>query len=171
MTARRWSGGPICGRRLWFLAALALAALAAEAGAACGGSNGQGAGPPQSAAPVEFVGDWRVYSETLLYDAGGGGGSDSSASTTRELSLNDDGTWEFGSSNGTWYVTTIDAADWSRWGVEEYGPQRKVVLEGWNDDFADGPIEDSEAGVDFLWVIYRVDEPSPGVVQMKFGHP
>src|SRR3990172_1134970 len=111
MTARRWSGGLICGRRLRFASALALAALAAAAGAACG------------------------------------------------------------SSNGTWYVTTIDAADWSRWGVEEYGPQRKVVLEGWNDDFGDGPIEDSEAGVDFLWVIYRVDDPSPGVVQMKFGHP
>jgi hypothetical protein len=55
--------------------------------------------------------------------------------------------------------------------VEEYGPQRKVVLEGWNDDVADGPIEESEAGVDFLWVVYRVDDPSPGVVQMKFGHP
>ena len=177
MTARRWSGGLICGRRLRFASALALAALTAvlvaAAGTGCGGSNGPGggAGPPQSAAPVEFVGDWRVYSETLFYDAGGGGGSDSSASTTRELSLNDDGAWEFGSSNGTWYVTAIDADDWSRWGVEDYGPQRKVVLEGWNDDVADGPIEDSEAGVDFLWVIYRVDEPSPGVVQMKFGHP
>ena len=173
MTARRWSGGLICGRRLRFASALALAVLVAAAGTACGGSKGPGggSGPPQSAAPVEFVGDWRVYSETLFYDAGGSGGSDSSASTTRELSLNDDGAWEFGSSNGTWYVTTIDAADWNRWGVEDYGPQRKVVLEGWNDDVADGPIEESEAGVDFLWVIYRVDEPSPGVVQMKFGHP
>ena len=151
-----------------FLAVLVLAA----ATAGCGGSNDRGGGgPPQSAAPVEFVGDWRVYSETLFYDAGGSGGSDSSASTTRELNLNDDGTWKFGSSNGTWHVTTIDAADWSRWGVEEYGPQRKVVLEGWNDDVADGPIEESEAGVDFLWVIYRVDDPSPGVVQMKFGRP
>ena len=151
-----------------FLAVLVLAA----ATAGCGGSNDRGGGgPPQSAAPVEFVGDWRVYSETLFYDAGGSGGSDSSASTTRELSLNDNGTWEFGSSSGSWYVTTIAAADWDRWGVEDYGPQRKVVLEDWNDDVADGPIEESEAGVDFLWVIYRVDEPSPGVVQMKFGHP
>ena len=172
MTARRWSGGLICGRRLRFASALALAALAAAAGSACGGSKGPGGGGPlQSAAPVEFVGDWRVYSETLFYDAGGSGGSDSSASTTRELSLNDDGTWEFGSSNGIWYVTTIDAADWSRWGVEEYGPQRKIVLEGWNDDFGDGPIEEAAGAVDFLWVIYRVDDPSPGVVQMKFGHP
>ena len=172
MMARRWSGERACRLRLGILAALAAAALAVAAGTACGGSKGPGGGgPPQSAAPVEFVGNWRVYSETLFYDAGGSGGSDPSASTTRELSLNDDGTWEFGSSNGTWYVTTIDAADWSRWGVEEYGPQRKIVLEDWNDDVADGPVEDSEAGVDFLWVIYRVDEPSPGVVQMKFGHP
>ena len=152
-----------------FLAVLVLAAVTAG----CPGSNGSGggAGPPRSAAPVEFVGGWRVYSETLFYDAGGSGGSDSSASTTRELSLNDDGTWEFGSSNGTWNVTAIDAGDWSRWGVEEYAPQRKVILEGWNGDVADGPIEESEAGADFLWVIYRVDEPSPGVVQLKFGHP
>ncbi|MDP2673599.1 MAG: hypothetical protein Q8Q00_01680 [Dehalococcoidia bacterium] len=176
MMTRRWSAGPICRRRLRVMAVLAVAALTAvlvAAGAACGGPNGTGggAGPPQSAAPVEFAGQWRVYSETLFYDAGGSGGSDSGSSTTRELSLHEDGTWEFGSSNGTWYVTAIDAADWSRWGVEDYGPQRKVVLEGWNDDFGDGPIEESEAGVDFLWVIYRVDEPSPGVVQMKFGHP
>ena len=173
MTARRWSGGLICGRRLRLASALALAALAAAAGAACGGSNGpgSGAGPPQSAAPVEFVGDWRVYSETLFFDAGGSGGSDSGASTTQELSLNEDGTWEFGSSSGAWQITAIDAADWSRWDVEEYDPQRKIVIEGWSDDVADGPIEESEAGTDFLWVIYRVDEPSPGVVQMKFGHP
>lgn len=170
--ARRWSG-LVCGRRLRFLATLALAALAA-APVGCGGSGESGSDnpePPAESADLLFVGDWRVYSETLFYDAGGSGGSDSSASTTRELSLKDDGSWEFGSSNGTWYVTTIDAADWSRWRVEEYGPQRKIVLEDWNDDVADGPIEESEAGVDFLWVIYRVAEPSPGVVQMKFGHP
>ena len=152
-----------------FLALLMLAA----ATAGCAGSAGPGGGadPPQSAAAVELAGDWRVYSETLFYDTGGSGGSDAGASTTRELSLNDDGTWEFGSSNGAWYVTAIDAGDWSRWDVEEYGPQRKIVLEGWNADVAGGPIEESDAGVDFLWVIYRVGEPSAGVVQMKFGHP
>jgi hypothetical protein len=152
-----------------FLAVLGLSAAAA--GCAGSGDPGGGAGPPQSAAPLEFTGSWRVYSETLFFDAGGSGGSDSGASTTRELDLNEDGRWEFGSSNGAWHVTTIDPADWSRWGVEEYGPQRKIVLEGWAGDVADGPIEESDAGVDFLWVIYRVDEPGPGVVQMKFGHP
>jgi len=178
MTARRWSGRPICGRRLRVMAVLAVAALAAilvaVAGAACGGSSGRDdvtGLPPQSAAPVEFAGQWRVYSETLYYDAGGSGGSDSGSSTTRELGLREDGTWEFGSSRGSWYVATIDAADWERWGVEDYGPQRKVVLEGWSEGVGDGPIEESDAGVDFLWIIYRVDEPSAGVVQMKFGHP
>ena len=151
-----------------------LAVLMAAAGASCGGSNGTdgvSGPPPQSAAPVEFAGQWRVYSETLFYDAGGSGGSDSGSSTTRELSLHEDGTWEFGNSSGSWYVTTIAAADWDRWGVEDYGPRRKVVLEGWSDSAGDGPIEESEASVDFLWIIYRVDDPSPGVVQMKFGHP
>ena len=174
MTARRWSGGLICGRRLRFASALALAALAAvlvaAAGTGCGGSNGPGGGPPQSAPPVEFVGDWRVYSETLFYDAGGSGGSDSAASTTRMLVLKDDGTWEFGSSAGSWYVTSIDPSYWDRWGSTPYGPERKIVLDGWNGGVADGPVEELAGAVDFVWVIYRVDAPDPGTVQMKFGH-
>ena len=154
----------------WFLAS----ALAAAVASGCGGSNSADRGPgqpPQAAAPVELAGEWRVYSETLFYDAGGSGGADSGASTTRKLSLHDDATWEFGGSNGTWYVAAIATADWERWGVEGYGPQRKIVLENWNGNVADGPIEESGSGLDFLWVIYRVDEPSPGVVQMKLGHP
>lgn len=157
-------------------AALTLAAMVLAAGAACAGSGGPeapegyGALPPKSV-PVEFVGDWRVYSETIFFDAGGSGGTDSGASTTRQLSLSDDGTWEFGGSTGRWYVTSIDADDWAGWGVEAYGPDRKMTLEGWNDDVGSGPAEESAAGVDFFWVIYRVDEPDPGVVHVKFGHP
>src|SRR3990172_3474612 len=88
-----------------FLAVLVLAAAAAG----CSGSAGPGggAGPPPSAAAVELVGGWRVYSETLFYDTGGSGGSDAGASATRELSLNGDGTCEFGSSNAAGDVTAI----------------------------------------------------------------
>ena len=85
--------------------------------------------------------------------------------------MDEDGNWEFGSSQGIWYVASIDPQDWDRWSVQPYGPERKVVLDGWNGQVADGPIEEYEGGVDFFWVIYRVDEPDPGVVQMKFGHP
>ena len=117
-----------------------------------------------------LAGEWRVYSETLFYDAGGSGGSDSAASTTRMLVLKDDGTWEFGSSAGSWYVTSIDPSDWDRWGSTPYGPERKIVLDGWNGGVADGPVEELAGAVDFVWVIYRVDAPDPGTVQMKFGH-
>ncbi len=121
-------------------------------------------------ADAELVGEWRIYSETLFLDAGGGGGTDSRASVSRALTLSDDGTWEFGPSGGDWHVTSIDSSDWDSWGTAPYGPERKIVLEGWNDGVGEGPIEESENGVNFLWVIYRVDDPEPGTVQMKFGH-
>ena len=118
-----------------------------------------------------LAGAWRVYSQALFYDAGGSGGSDAGASTTRRLHLSGDGGWAFGSSRGTWYVTAIDPADWQRWDVEPYGPELKVVLDGWSGQVVDGPIEGDESGVSFFWMIYRVDDPSPGVLQTKFGHP
>ncbi len=121
-------------------------------------------------ADADLAGEWRIYSETLFLDAGGGGGTDSSGSVTRTLTLSDDDTWEFGSSGGDWHVTSIDPSDWDSWETAPYGPERKIVLDGWNDSIGEGPIEESERGVDFLWVIYRVEEPDPGTVQMKFGH-
>ena len=117
------------------------------------------------------VGDWRVYSQTLFYDAGGSGGSDASASTTNKLRLTSDGRWKFGSSRGSWYVTSIDPATWERWGIQPYGPELKIVLDGWSGQSADGPIEAQDGRVDFLWVIYRAAGSSPGTVHMKFGHP
>ena len=160
--------------------ALLLAAGLAFLAAACGGGpiGDERSPPPESSTgAIEpgyseggpdgiLVGEWRIYSETLFYDAGGSGGSDASASVTRSLALYDDGSWEFGSSSGTWFTSPIDPSDWDRWGTAPYGPETKIVLEGWNEDSGDGPIEGS---VDFFWVIYRVDDPDPGTVQMKFG--
>jgi len=167
--------------RIPFFLVAGLALLAAACGG--GGSGKERSEPPESyGASIEsphsedsrdelLTGDWRIYSETLFFDAGGSGGSDSSASVTRKLHLDEDGTWEFGSSQGTWYVATIEPLDWDRWQVQPYGPAVKIVLDGWNGQVGDGPIEEYESGVDFFWVIYRVDDPSPGAVQMKFGHP
>ena len=138
---------------------------------ACGGGSGGGddveGGGSQASAEPQILGAWRIYSERIDFDAGGG---NTIEPVTREMNLYDDGTWEFGSSSGTWYVTVIDPSDWGRWGVEPYGPERKMVLEGWNDDSGDGPIEESEGGVDFIWVIYQVDDPDPGTIQLKFGY-
>src|SRR3989344_4871928 len=115
-----------------------------------------------------LVGKWRAYSERLYYDAGGGGVT---TTTGRRLLLNEDGSWEFGSSTGAWSASDITSEDWTRWGIDSYGPARKIILENWNNDAsADGPIEGS---VDFIWVIYRVEPPlvsDPGTVWIKFGH-
>lgn len=129
-----------------------------------GGNTGGGSADPA------FTGSWRIYSEYIYYDAGGGGGSDSSASGTRRLELYDDGTWAFGSSSGYWSIEPISPSDWDRWAIPPYGPERKIVLQGWNGGAESGPVEESGGYVDFLWVIYHVDSPEPGLVYIKFGH-
>ena len=123
------------------------------------------------AANGEFAGAWRAYSARIFYDEGGAGTVDTTI--TRELELNSDGTWHFGSSAGTYEVSDISADDWARWGVDPYGPSRKITLFDWNGGVADGPVEESGGGIDFLWAIYREGPPTigaPGTVWMKFGH-
>lgn len=126
--------------------------------------------PAESSMAPEIVRKWRVYSESIFYDAGGSNFLETPATTL--LQLNADQTWSFGSSTGTWSVQAIADADWQKWGVNSYGPTRKLVLNGWNGETNDGPIEETETRVDFMWVIYRVGPPivqAPGQIQMKFG--
>ncbi len=161
------------------LAALLLACSGGDGGGRVSASRGSGTptasgerGGTTSAMDRDLLtGEWRVYSQTLFYDAGGSGGADASSSSTTRLRLGSDGTWRFGRSRGTWRVAPTDDDAWERWGVEAYGPEMRVVLDGWGGEGADGPIETDGGRVDFLWVIYRVEEPSPGTVQMKFGRP
>ena len=128
-------------------------------------------GPGQGTdADPAFVDSWRAYSEYIYYDAGGSGGSDASASGTTRLDLYADGSWQFGSSSGYWSIEPIAPSDWDRWGVSGYGPERKVVLQGWNGGAEGGPIEESAGYVDFVWVIYHVESPDPGLIYIKFGH-
>ncbi len=113
---------------------------------------------------------WRIYSARLFYDIGG---ASPVGGTTRTLELGADGKWNFGDgSTGTWDVAFIAEDDWKKWGVEPYGPARKIVLDGWSGASADGPIEEGAGGVDFFWVIYRNKEQgdNAGHVQMKFGY-
>lgn len=136
-----------------------------------GGPSGSTSGSTSGSAGGDsaLAGTWRVLSSRLDYDAGGAGVA---PDATRHLELRANGRWEFGSSSGSWSVRAIDDADWSRWGVDSYGPTRKIVLAGWNGSEGDGPIEESSGGVDFVWVIYRVGPPvvsAAGQVQMKFG--
>lgn len=124
---------------------------------------------PPASAPVETT-SWRVLSARIFYDQGGGG--DLSTVITTRLELSGNGTWTFGSSSGAWDVRDITSGDWSRWGIQPYGPTQKVVLDGWNGGVADGPIEESGGQVDFVWVIYPEGPPTisaPGTVWMKFG--
>jgi len=123
--------------------------------------------PDSGSVDQALTGAWRILSETVYFDAGG---SHSITPVTTRLQLNANGRWQFGSSLGTWAVATINPADWERWGVSPYGPERKLVLYNWNGDtWDDGPIEESAAVVDYLWIIYHVDQPDPGTIWMKFG--
>lgn len=124
-----------------------------------------------SDADPAFVGSWRIFSERIFYDIGGAGSA--AVPVTRNLELLKDGTWRFGDSKSTWTVTEITSEDWSRWGINPYGPTRKMVLDKWNNVVADGPIEESKGYIDFIWVIYHVKPPqvqNAGTIWMKFGH-
>lgn len=122
--------------------------------------------------PVDtaFVGFWRVFSERIFYDIGGAGAL--GLPVTRNLELSSDGTWSFGDSTGPWEVTEITEEDWARWDIDPYGPTRKITLYNWNDGIGDGPVEESDEIVDFIWVVYHVEPPlveNAGTVWLKFG--
>ncbi len=121
----------------------------------------------------KLVGEWRIYSSFMYFDAGGAEGNLNSSVSSRLLKLNSDGGWEFGSSSGKWTVSEITEEDWQNWGVDAYGPARKITLNGWSGSKGDGPIEETEERIDFFWVIYRAEPPvvtRAGQVQTKFGH-
>ena len=126
--------------------------------------------------PGSLAGTWRIYSERLYYDIGGGGpwaSASQGSAGFRTLVIHGNGTYEFGSSRGSWSVEPIQASDWKTWKVGSYGPSQKIVLQGWNKAGASGPLEGSGSRADFVWVIYRVAPPlvrSPGTVYIKFGH-
>lgn len=126
--------------------------------------------PTSALADGGFEGLWRVFSSRIFYDIGGAGGM---TGTTRTLELDGEGNWAFGSSHGKWSVQPISSGDWEKWGIEPYGPTKKIILEEWNGRGADGPVEESGGNTDFFWAIYPVEPPeveNAGTVQTKFGH-
>ena len=124
----------------------------------------------QSATNEMVSGKWRVYSEKIFYDIGGSGGF--GINSGRDLELQNNGKWKFGDSQGTYSLADITPEDWSQWQIGSYGPTQKITLNNWNKGVADGPIEESEERVDFVWVIYHVEPPlvqNAGTVWIKFG--
>ncbi len=115
------------------------------------------------------IGTWRPHYQGIFYDAGAS--NYIKKPVTRKLTISADGTWEFGST-GTWEVKPITDEDWERWGIQPYGATKKIILYNWNENTAEGPIDEGTAGVDFIWVIYRSDKLSlgPATIQIKFGH-
>jgi len=100
-----------------------------------------------------------------------GGGGTVDTTTTQILELKANSKYDFSSSGGAWSVESISPDDWKRWGIEPYGPTKKIILSDWNGGKADGPIEEFTR-VDFIWVIYKAKPPivsAPGTVWMKFG--
>ncbi len=119
--------------------------------------------------PLE--GSWRIFSERIYYDKGGAGALGTPVS--RNLEITASNSWNFGDSKGTITIAQITEEDWKKWGIEKYGPTRKVIVNNWNKLVAEGPLEESTDRIDFIWIIYHVDPPlvqNPGTVWMKFGH-
>ena len=115
-----------------------------------------------------LVGTWRAYSDYIYYKDG-----DFKYRTTSESLLNiyEDGRWEFGGLAGTVSVINITNDDWKRWGIDAYGPTRKIVFSGWQ-GAAEGPIEESIGAIVFIWAIYNSGPPAEereGSVWLKFG--
>ncbi len=117
----------------------------------------------------ELLGKWQVYAETVFYDTGERSWPDAPGKDLLELKANH--TWNFGSATGTWAVQDLTDTDGARWATNLPGATRKLILYGWNEDLADGPLEEANGRVDSLWLLYRAGPPKlsrPGQVQMKF---
>ncbi len=128
----------------------------------------------QPSTVLSLNGIWHSFSSYFYYDAGGGGGG---AGGGAALRMNGNH-WYYGTSSGTFKVAPITAADWKHWGIQPYGPTKKIIWSHWGKQgTADGPIETERIKgrlhVDFLWVIYHENPPIvqyPGTVWLKFGH-
>lgn len=130
--------------------------------------------PDSPKPPVQYpdlAGSWKNYSARVFYDQGGGGAL---TNVPEQLRLTGEGKWTFGTSSGSFFVSAIDSSDWTRWNISAYGPTRKISFSNWKGSTADGPIEESNGRVNFVWVIYKVAPPIvsyPGAAWLKFGHP
>lgn len=115
-----------------------------------------------------LVGNWRILTETVYWDTG------STATITPVstlLVLNANATWQFGSSSGTWSTASIEASDWTDWGIAAYGPTRKLILNNWNNTTEKGPIDETGSTINNIWIIYRTtsDQNGDGTIWMKLG--
>jgi len=126
-------------------------------------------GAPSPEVVKGLRGSWRVLSSRLFYDQGGGGAQ--SRKATGSLEIEPGGVWRFGGRTGRWTAGSIGQRDWELWKISDYGPKRKITLEGWNGAAASGPIEESNGEVEFIWVIYRhqPDSGPAGDGHLKFG--
>ncbi|MBI3032702.1 hypothetical protein HYY69_04460 [Candidatus Woesearchaeota archaeon] len=131
--------------------------------------------PPQKGTLTNqnLAGSWRIYSQAIFYDKGG---NSISPPLSRRFELKSDGTWEWGNSKGTWEIKLIEPEDWKKWSLQSYGPTSKIVFKNWVPGWSDGPIEESQGSVDFMWLIFRGQStkgdapPDYGTIQMKLGH-
>lgn len=134
---------------------------------------------------LSLIGKWGIHAPSVVYKGRKGGGKgigdeyewEIKFPITTILLINEDKTWSWGPTKGTWKVLPIEDNDWKRWGREYYGPRKKLVLEGWenlaegSNNSADGPIEASSGQVDFFWVFSLVkfdEQEAPEKLQLNF---
>lgn len=117
-----------------------------------------------------LAGGWRMLTQDNYYDTGGE--EHLFSPTTLLLELKSDGTWQFGKMAGTWTATGLKDEDIKLWNMRDAAVKSKITLNGWENGIAEGPITESEKGVEFIWLIYRVQPPNaqwPGQTRIKFG--
>ncbi|MBI5389442.1 hypothetical protein HZB01_03620 [Candidatus Woesearchaeota archaeon] len=82
--------------------------------------------------------------------------------TATVLHIQEDSTWTFSSSSGTWKILPIDDADWKKWGLESSGQTHKLILEKWNGVGGDGPITVSGGEISLFTIYTKVKDPDTG---------
>lgn len=117
------------------------------------------------------AGEWRVLSAVVYFKNGKTSRDVKTTLPTRRLTVGADGSWQFGSSNGTWGAASTEDTDWTKWEVKPYGPTRKLIVNNWAGGTSTGPIEESGNGIESFWVIYPYTSEGygEGTVWMKFG--
>src|SRR3989338_2224015 len=115
---------------------------------------------PRGPIDEKYVGGWRPYQLTNYFKKGG----HKTVPTPTDLALNlhKDGTWTWGTNEGTWEVAPITDEDWKKWDITG-DFQKKIVFHGWPyggiDTTVDGPVEEIPIYVDYLWAVYNAEPP------------
>jgi len=115
----------------------------------------------------DVVRTWRVQLDDTRYCDG----TCQSSPNSDNLTINIDRTWTFGVHTGRWVVVPIDPGDWTLWSCPPGENTRKLVLTCCDGSLIEGPIEDTDLGVESFRLFVPVAEPKQGIRELDFVRP